>query len=134
MRQEGLSTPGRRWPAPPKPFPLISREELRRLCWEEGRTDVEIAQMFGVTANEVNRKRRQMNLVQGALTSSQWSEVVRTAEMVKSLPWEAVQEVRRIVDQYRQGANAQPASGMHASSAEIVGSPVSAAQRIRPHP
>ncbi|MCL6516663.1 hypothetical protein [Alicyclobacillus sp.] len=92
--------------APAKPFPLISREELRRLSWEQGLSDAEIAQIYGVTANEVNRKRRQMNLVEGALTSDQWSEVVRTAEMVKSLPWEAVQEVRQVIDRYRSADTA----------------------------
>ncbi|WP_074952151.1 hypothetical protein [Alicyclobacillus macrosporangiidus] len=120
MRDGEPSTIGHRQAAPPKPFPLISQEELRRLSWEEGRTDAEIAQMFGVTVNEVNRKRLQMNLVQDALTSSQWSEVVRTAEMVKSLPWEAVQEVRTIVDRYRQNPHGLLASGMDAAGTDIV--------------
>lgn len=103
MRDGEPSTIGHRRAAPPKPFPLISREELRRLSWEEGRTDAEIAQMFGVTVNVVNRKRLQMNLVQDALTSSQWSEVVRT-----------------IVDRYRQNPHGLLASGMDAAGTDIV--------------
>jgi hypothetical protein len=48
----------------PQAFHLISREELKRLSWEEGKSDVEIASLYNVTPNQVNHKRRQMNLIQ----------------------------------------------------------------------
>jgi hypothetical protein len=84
----------------PQSFNLISRDELKRLSWDEGKSDAEIATMYHVTANEVNRKRRQMNLVQGQMTTAELSEVVRLAETVKTLPMEAIQEIKGIVDRY----------------------------------
>lgn len=83
-------------------FDLISRDELQRLCWEQGLSDAEIATRYGVTANRVNEKRRKMNLVQGQITTEQLSDIVRLAESIKTLPMEAIDEVRGIVDRYRQ--------------------------------
>lgn len=85
---------------PQLPFSLISRDDLQRLSWEEKLSDAEIASLYHVTANEVNRKRRQMNLMQGQITSEQLSEVVRLAENIKRLPMEAIEEIRAVVDKY----------------------------------
>jgi hypothetical protein len=53
----------------PQAFKLISREELKRLSWDEGKSDAEIASLYNVTVNQVNHKRHQMNLVQGRGTT-----------------------------------------------------------------
>ncbi|MBX5436606.1 MAG: hypothetical protein IRZ33_05240 [Alicyclobacillaceae bacterium] len=82
-------------------FDLISREQLKRLAWDEGRSDAEIAQMFGVSTNKVYEKRRQMNLVQGAVSAAQLNEIVRLAEAIKTLPLEAIEEIRAVVERYR---------------------------------
>jgi hypothetical protein len=84
----------------PQSFNLISRDELKRLSWDEGKSDAEIATMYHVTANEVNRKRRQMNLVQGQMTTAELADIVRLAEAVKTLPMEAIQEIKGIVGRY----------------------------------
>ncbi len=81
-------------------FDLISREELKRLAWDEGHSDAEIATMYGVTANKVHEKRRKMNLVHGQITSEQLSEIVRLAETIKSLPLEAIEEIKDVVRRY----------------------------------
>jgi IS30 family transposase len=86
--------------APSVPFDLISREELKRLSWDEGLSDAEIAKLYGVSTNTVNRKRHQMNLVQGELTTEQLQEIVRMAEKIKTLPLEAIEQIRQIVHQY----------------------------------
>lgn len=85
---------------PPQSFNLISRDELKRLAWDEGLTDAEIARMYDVSTNQVNHKRRQMNLIQGEISTEQLSEIVRLAERVKTLPLEAIEEVRQIVRRY----------------------------------
>src|SRR5579875_2572679 len=84
----------------PHAFNLISREELKRLAWDEGKSDAEIASLYHVTTNQVNHKRRQMNLIQGEVSAEQLSEIVRLAETVKTLPMEAIQEIKTIVDRY----------------------------------
>ncbi|MCL6444342.1 MAG: hypothetical protein K6T83_12965, partial [Alicyclobacillus sp.] len=56
--------------------------------------------MYHVSTNQVNRKRRQMNLLQGQMTSQQLAEVVRLAERIKTLPLEAIQEIQAIVARY----------------------------------
>jgi hypothetical protein len=83
-------------------FNLISRDELQRLAWDEHLSDAQIARMYNVSTNQVNHKRHQMNLVQGQITTEQLSDIVRLAERVKSLPMEAINEIRSIVDQYSQ--------------------------------
>ncbi|MCL6637815.1 MAG: helix-turn-helix domain-containing protein, partial [Alicyclobacillus sp.] len=80
------------------PFDWLPREELRRLCWEEGLTDAEIARMFGVSTNTVYHKRKRMNLLQGALTADQLADMVRVAEQVKTLPWDTFLQVKEIVE------------------------------------
>lgn len=82
-------------------FALINRETLRHLAHDLGKTDAEIAQMYGVTANTVNQKRRMMNLVDGQLTAEQLRDVVQLAEAVKHLPIEGVDEVRGVVERYQ---------------------------------
>lgn len=82
-------------------FDLISREELKRLCWDEGRTDAEIAQMFRISSNQVHRKRVQMNLVHGGMTSEQLADVVRLSETIKSLPPQAISEIQEVVNRYQ---------------------------------
>lgn len=84
----------------PQAFHLISRNELKRYV-DAGMTDAEIARMYNVSTNQVNQKRRLMNLVPGQVTSEQFAEVVRLAEAVKSLPLEAIDEVRNIVNRYQ---------------------------------
>jgi transposase-like protein len=84
----------------PQSFHLISREQLRKMAVDEGKTDAEIAAEFGVTANEVNRKRRQMNLVAGQMSSYDLAEAVRLAEAVKRLPVEAISEIKAVVEKY----------------------------------
>ncbi|CAM3848020.1 hypothetical protein [Alicyclobacillus pomorum] len=86
--------------APFAPFDLISREELKRLAWDEGHSDADIATMYGVTANKVHEKRRKMNLIHGQITSEQLSEIVRLAETIKSLPLEAIEEIQDVVRRY----------------------------------
>jgi hypothetical protein len=86
---------------PATPFDLISRDELKRLAWDEGLSDADIAAMYGVTANKVNEKRRKMNLVHGQITAEQLSEIVRLAESIKTLPPEAIDEIRAVVDRYK---------------------------------
>jgi hypothetical protein len=86
---------------PTTSFDLISRDELKRLAWDEGLSDAEIAAMYGVTANKVNEKRRKMNLIHGQVTTEQLSEIVRLAESIKTLPLEAIAEIRAIVDRYK---------------------------------
>jgi hypothetical protein len=81
-------------------FHLISREQLRKLAVDEGNTDAQIAVLYGVTANEVNRKRRQMNLVAGQLSSHDLAEAVRLGETVKRLPLEAINEIKSVVAKY----------------------------------
>jgi hypothetical protein len=81
-------------------FNLISRDELKRLAWDEHLSDAEIARMYNVSTNQVNHKRRQMNLIQGEISTEQLSDIVRLAERVKSLPLAAINEIRAIVDQY----------------------------------
>ena len=83
-------------------FHLISREQLRKLAVDEGKSDAQIAGMYGVTANEVNRKRRQMNLVAGQLSSQDLAEAVRLGETVKKLPPEAINEIRNVVARYTE--------------------------------
>ncbi|GMA60512.1 hypothetical protein NZD89_12905 [Alicyclobacillus fastidiosus] len=82
-------------------FQLLSREQLRHLVADLGKSDAEIAQMFGVSSNTVHNRRRQMNLLAGQMTSEELAEAVQLAEQVKRLPREAIAEVRSIVQQYR---------------------------------
>lgn len=82
------------------PFNLISREELQRLVWEQGMTDAQIANMYGISSNQVHEKRRKMNLIHGQITSEQLTEIVHLAESIKSLPLEAINEIRQIVERY----------------------------------
>lgn len=86
---------------PQTDFHLLSREQLRHLVFDLGKTDAEIAQMFGISTNTVHHRRRQMNLLEGQMTSEELAEVVRLAEQVKHLPKEAVAEVRAIVERYQ---------------------------------
>jgi len=82
------------------PFPLLSREALEKLCREQQLTDAKIAELFGVTANEVYARRKQMNLLDGQISSEQYAQAVRIGEQVKHLPFEAVQKVQEIVEQH----------------------------------
>lgn len=81
-------------------FDLISRNELLELCSNQGLTDAEIAQLYGVTANKVNEKRRKMNLVAGQLSSEQMKQIVLMAERIKTLPLDAIEEIQSIVERY----------------------------------
>ncbi|MFD1674899.1 hypothetical protein [Alicyclobacillus fodiniaquatilis] len=83
-------------------FNLISREELRHLAYDLGKSDAEIAQMYNVSTNTVNNRRRQMNLIQGQMTSEQLADTVRMAEAIKHLPMEAIEQIKQIVDTYRR--------------------------------
>ncbi|WP_067617410.1 hypothetical protein [Alicyclobacillus acidiphilus] len=82
-------------------FALISRETLRHLVQDLGKSDAEIAQMYGVTANTVNQKRRLMNLMNGQMTAEQLREAVQLGEAVKHLPLEGIEEVRQVVARYQ---------------------------------
>ncbi|MCY0888836.1 MAG: hypothetical protein OWQ59_10310 [Alicyclobacillaceae bacterium] len=82
------------------PFPLLSREGLEKLCREQQLTDAKIAELFGVTANEVYARRKQMNLLDGQMSSEEYAQAVRIGEQVKHLPFEAVQKVQEIVEQH----------------------------------
>jgi hypothetical protein len=42
-----------------------------------------------------------MNLVHGQVTTEQLSEIVRLAESIKTLPPEAIDEVRAVVNRYK---------------------------------
>jgi hypothetical protein len=81
-------------------FNLISRQELMDLSWNQGLSDVQIAQMYGVTANQVHEKRRRMNLVHGQVTSEQLQRIVGMTERIKTLPLEAINEIEQIVNRY----------------------------------
>lgn len=85
-----------------KPFNLISREELRHLAYDLGKSDAEIAQMYDVSTNVVNNRRRQMNLIEGQMTSEQLADTVRLAEEIKRLPMEAIEQIKQIVETYRK--------------------------------
>lgn len=82
-----------------KPFSLITREELKSMV-DAGMTDAQIAVQYGVTANEVNHKRRLMNLLQGQLSAAELAEAVHIAEAVKHLPWKGIEEVKSVVKKY----------------------------------
>lgn len=84
-----------------KNFNLISRQELMDLSWTQGLSDVQIAQMYGVTANQVHEKRRRMNLIHGQVTSEQLQRIVGMTERIKSLPLEAISEIEQIVNRYQ---------------------------------
>lgn len=81
-------------------FNLISRQELMDLSWGQGLSDVQIAQKFSVTANQVHEKRRRMNLIHGQVTSEQLQRIVGMTERIKSLPLEAISEIETIVNRY----------------------------------
>ncbi|QSO50467.1 hypothetical protein JZ785_16200 [Alicyclobacillus curvatus] len=81
-------------------FNLISRQDLMDLSWNQGLSDVQIAQMYGVTANQVHEKRRRMNLVRGQVTSEQLQRIVGMTERIKTLPLEAINEIEQIVNRY----------------------------------
>lgn len=95
--QGGFSTPNN---GTQKSFSLLSREEIKQ-CIDNGMTDAQMARIYGVSTNQVYARRRQMNLVAGKMTSDQLADVVRLAESIKTLPLEAIQEIREIVDRYR---------------------------------
>lgn len=82
-------------------FSLISRQELMHLAWDQGLSDVQIAQMYGVTANQVHEKRRRMNLIHGQVTSEQLQRIVGMTERIKTLPMEAINEIEEIVNRYQ---------------------------------
>jgi hypothetical protein len=82
-------------------FNLISRQELMDLSWSQGLSDVQIAQMYGVTANQVHEKRRRMNLIHGQMTSEQLQRIVGMTERIKTLPLEAISEIEAIVNRYQ---------------------------------
>lgn len=82
-------------------FHLISREELRHLAFDLGKSDAEIGQMYNVTANTVNQRRRLMNLMEGTMTAAELAETVRLAEDIKHLPMEAIREIKQIVEKYK---------------------------------
>jgi Zn-dependent peptidase ImmA (M78 family) len=90
-------------PSSTKSFPLLSREEIKQFV-DQGMTDSDIAHHFGISSNQVHMRRKQMNLIVGQMTSSQLAEAVRLAETIKSLPLEAIQEIRGIVDHYQSRA------------------------------
>ena len=81
-------------------FNLISRQELMDLSWNQGLSDVQIAQLYGVTANQVHEKRRRMNLIHGQVTSEQLQRIVGMTERIKTLPLEAINEIEQIVNRY----------------------------------
>lgn len=81
-------------------FNLISRQELMNLSWNQGLSDVQIAQLYGVTANQVHEKRRRMNLIHGQVTSEQLQRIVGMTERIKTLPLEAINEIEQIVNRY----------------------------------
>lgn len=81
-------------------FNLISRQELMDLAWTQGLSDAEIAQQYSVTANQVNEKRRRMNLIHGQVTSQQLQDIVHMTERIKMLPIDAITEIQSIVDRY----------------------------------
>lgn len=89
-------------PGLPPSFELISRDTLQKLLWDQGMTDADVAHLYGISANQVHRKRVQMNLVHGQVTSEQLSEMVRMAEIIKTLPPEAIAEIRPIIERYTQ--------------------------------
>jgi len=82
------------------PFNLISREELKRLVWDDGMTDAQVATLYNVSTNQVHEKRRKMNLIHGQITTPQLTEIVRLAETIKTLPLEAIEEIRQVVERY----------------------------------
>ncbi len=82
-------------------FSLISRQELMDLCWNQGLSDVQIAQMYNVTANQVHEKRRLMNLIHGQVTAEQLQRIVSMTERIKGLPLEAITEIEAIVNRYQ---------------------------------
>ncbi|WAH38903.1 hypothetical protein [Alicyclobacillus dauci] len=82
-------------------FSLIPREELRHLIYDLGKSDAEIAQLYRVSTNVVNQRRRLMNLMDGQMTAEQLANRVRLAEEIKHLPPEAVEQIQEIVLQYR---------------------------------
>ncbi len=81
-------------------FNLISRQDLMDLSWNQGLSDVQIAQLYGVTANQVHEKRRRMNLIHGQVTSEQLQRIVGMTERIKTLPLEAINEIEQIVNRY----------------------------------
>ncbi|QSO48050.1 hypothetical protein [Alicyclobacillus mengziensis] len=81
-------------------FNLISRQDLMDLSWNQGLSDVQIAQLYGVTANQVHEKRRRMNLIHGQVTSAQLQRIVGMTERIKTLPLEAINEIEQIVNRY----------------------------------
>lgn len=81
-------------------FDLVSRSELKRLSQDEGLSDAEIARMYNVSTNQVNRRRQQMNLIHGGRTADRLAYIVRLSERIKSLPDEAITEIENIVNQY----------------------------------
>lgn len=83
-----------------KTFSLISRDELLDLAWNQGLTDAQIAQMYGVTANQVHAKRKMMNLVHGQVTASDMQRIVSLTERIRSLPLEAIDEIQSVVDRF----------------------------------
>lgn len=72
------------------------------LVWNQGLTDAQIAEQFGVTANQVYEKRKRMNLVHGRVSAQQLQEIVGLAERIKTLPLEAISEIQQIVNRYSQ--------------------------------
>lgn len=81
-------------------FDLVRREDLRRLVEDQGMTDAQIGRMFGVSTNQVHRRREQMNLVQGHRSAQTLAHIVRLSEAIKTLPDEAITEIEGIVGRY----------------------------------
>ncbi len=81
-------------------FDLLKREELRRMVEDDGMTDAQIARMFGVSTNQVHRRREKMNLVQGHRSAETLAHIVQLAETIKTLPDEAIAEIEGIVSRY----------------------------------
>lgn len=71
------------------------------LCWNQGLSDVQIAQMYNVTVNQVHEKRRRMNLIHGQVTAEQLQRIVSMTERIKGLPLEAITEIEAIVNRYQ---------------------------------
>lgn len=84
----------------PPVFDLLKREELRTMVEDSGMTDAEIARMFGVSTNQVHRRREQMNLLQGHRSAQTLAHIVQLAEAIKTLPDEAIVEIEGIVSRY----------------------------------